>query len=187
MQASDEVTDRGISGEMGALTAAAAASVTPRMVAHLGGMAEAGATAMDVLAEPEVLQLLEQVRQAAPALSRTLARVQELSASGTLDSLLDLAEVVRAFYASSDDGMIAAMANVGSRCMEAADGVLDSGMAERAPALLSAVRQAADEARDDRRGVGLWALWRLRRTGEFQFLARFLVALTRRLPQVLKG
>lgn len=141
---------------------------------------------LDVLSSPEVLALLAQLRRSAPALTRALRRVEELSDSGALDTVMDLAEVVHAARQSLSDGMIARMAEGLRVLIEMADRLSVSGAPDRLPALLDTAAAARAEAAADRRPVGLLSLMAALREEEVQFVLRFMLALARRLPRAMQ-
>lgn len=61
-----------LSPEASRLAAAALASLTPRMLARIGTIAESATAALDVLTSPDVLELLRKMQKAAPTLSALL-------------------------------------------------------------------------------------------------------------------
>jgi|GEM_PF-3665528 len=143
-------------------------------------------TAVDLLASPEVLALLEQVRQSAPALTHALQRVERLTATGALDTMLDLAEVVHAARSSMSDGMIARMGTLVRVLGETADTLVTSGLPEKLPAMLQAAGEAREEAEADQSTLGVFAAMKALKQPEIQFSLKFMLALARRMPQAVK-
>lgn len=176
-----------VPNEASALGGAAASSLTEGTIIRAAIMAERLGSLLDVAASPEVGELLTQLRQSAPVLTKTLQRLEALNETGTLDTLLDLAETIQAAKVSMSDTMIARMANAGRVAMELMDGVMTSGVAERAPALMQATIEARDEAVADKHFVSPLAVLKLPKQPEFQFLVKFMIALAKRLPKAVQG
>lgn len=128
------------------------------------------AKAAEVMSSPEVLALLEQLRQSAPALTHALQRIDTASRSGALDTLLDLADVLHVARVSMSDGMVARMA-----------GGVRVGL-ELADLGLTAAEEAGAEAAADHKTIGPMALLRTLKEPGVQYGLKFLLALARRLP-----
>lgn len=64
--------------EGSSLASAALASVTPRMINRLGGVAESTIAALDLLTSPDIVSLLATLQKAAPTLTPLLEEVSEL-------------------------------------------------------------------------------------------------------------
>ena len=73
--------------EGSSLASAALASITPRMVNRLGGVAESTIAALDLLTSPDVVNLLSRVQKAAPVLIPLLDQVAELGSGAGMDGL----------------------------------------------------------------------------------------------------
>lgn len=170
-----------------ALGGAAASSLTEGTIIRAALMAERLGSLLDVAASPEVGELLTQLRQSAPVLTKTLQRLEALNQTGALDTLLDLAEMVQAAKVSMSDVMIARMANAGQVAMELMDGLMASGVAERVPALMQATIEARDEAVADKHFVSPLEVLKLPKEPELQFMFKFMIALARRLPKAVQG
>lgn len=167
---------------LGDVAGAALASVTPGMFNRLAEMAERAGTAVDIATSPEVLELLGQVRASAPALTHAIRRVDELTKSGALDSLLDLAQVLQAAQSSMGDAMIHRLGNLIRVFGEMADLLVVSGLPEKVPALMEAAEGAKAEAEADPTAVSLFGLMRALKQPEVQFALKFMLAMARRLP-----
>jgi uncharacterized protein YjgD (DUF1641 family) len=169
-----------------AVGGAAAASVTSGMIERAAVLAERLGTAVDVLASPEVITLLDQMRRSAPALTQTLRRVEQLQISGALDTVLDLAEVVHVARISMSDTMIARLASNGRVMLEMVDVLMASGLPERAPALVQATQEALGAAVADKSFVGPLDVLKSPKQPELQFLLKFIFAFARRLPKAIQ-
>jgi hypothetical protein len=64
--------------EGSSLASAALASVTPRMINRLGGVAESTIAALDLLTSPDIVGLLSTLQKAAPTLTPLLEEISEL-------------------------------------------------------------------------------------------------------------
>lgn len=172
--------------ELMAVGGAAAASVTSGMIEKVAVMTERVGTALDVLASPELIVLLDQMRRSAPALTRILQRLEQFQASGALDTVIDLADVAHAARISMSDSMIARMANGGRVMFELMDILMASGLPDRAPALLQATQEARDAAAADQSFVGPLDFLTAPKEPELQFVLKFMLAMARRLPKAMQ-
>lgn len=143
-------------------------------------------TSADFATSPEVLQLLAQVRASAPALTHAIQRVDELHQSGALDTMLDMAQVLQAAKVSVGDPMIHRMANMVRVAGEMGDLVMTSGLPEKLPALMQAAEAARADAEADQSTLGVMGLVKALRQPEVQFALKFVLALSRRLPEAAK-
>lgn len=187
MQERENGTAAPLNQEIGSAVQAALAVVTEGTVVRLAENGERLANLLDHLASPEMMALMAELRQSAPALTRTLRRLRELEASGALESVLDLAEVVHAARVSMGDAMVARLADGLRKAAELMDLLMASGIPERAPTLLNALISARDAAAQDKRSIGPFAMLTAPREPELQFVLKFLLAFARRLAKVLQG
>lgn len=167
------------------LAGAVEAALTPGTVDRLATLAERLGNVLDTLTSPEVLALAEQVRTSAPALTRLLRRLEELDRTGALDLLLDLAGALGALSHSLSDAMVQRAADTLRSVAEVGDLAVSSGLADRAPALAAALRQAGAEAAADPGRLGLFGLIRALRDPEVQRSLKFLLAVARHVPKAL--
>ena len=86
--------------EGNSLASAVLASITPRMVNRLGGVAESTIAALDLLTSPGVVTLLAKVQKAAPVLAPLLDQVGELGSGVGMDGLA--ARITRAVAAGQE-------------------------------------------------------------------------------------
>lgn len=171
-----------LTSEAQVLAGAASASVTGAMVEHIAALAERSATALDTLTDPDVLALLQQLRQSAPNLTRTLKRVDDLATSGVLDTLLELAEVVHIARLSMSDTTVERLGDSVRTLAEVADTLMTSGLPAAAPGLVAAVDAAREEAARNPESIGIFSLLRVLKEPQLQFGLKFMLALVRRLP-----
>lgn len=169
-----------------AVGGAAAATITPAMIERTAALMERTATALDLLASPEFLALLDQARRSAPALTRILQRLEQFQKSGALDTVIDLADVAHAARISMSDSMVQRMANGVRVGMELMDVLMSSGIPDRAPALLNATMEARDAAAADKSFIGPLDVLAAPKEEELQFVIKFMMALARRLPNAMK-
>lgn len=165
---------------------AAAASLTSGMIDKAAVMMERLATAAEVLASPDVILLLDQMRRSAPALTRILQRLEQFQASGALDSVIDLADVAHAARVSMSDSTIARLASAGRVAMELMDVLMVSGLPDRATALLTATQEARDAAAADPGFIGPLDFLTAPKEPELQFVLKFMLAMARRLPKAMQ-
>jgi hypothetical protein len=83
MAAPEEKLEDVLQREGGAVAGAVLASLTPRMVGRLGGVAESTIEALDLLTSPEIVTLLSSIQHAAPILTQFFTAVAELQEPGT--------------------------------------------------------------------------------------------------------
>jgi uncharacterized protein YjgD (DUF1641 family) len=138
---------------------------------------------MQTVAEQDVLvELLAQVRESAPSISHVIRRVDELTKSGALDSVLDLAQVLQAAEASVGDAMVHRLGEMVRVLGEMGDLLITSGLPQRLPALMEAASAARAEAEADPSTIGLLGLMKALKQPEVQFALKFMLALARRMP-----
>jgi len=87
--------------EGSSLASAALASVTPRMINRLGGVAESTIAALDLLTSPDIVNLLNKVQKAAPVLVPLLDQVGELGSGMGMEGLA--ARITRAVAVGEEE------------------------------------------------------------------------------------
>ncbi|MDF2629864.1 MAG: hypothetical protein K0R39_3695 [Symbiobacteriaceae bacterium] len=140
----------------------------------------------DLAASPELFALVAQIRTSAPALTHLVKRVDELHQSGALDTLLDMTQVLQAAKVSMGDAMIHRMADLVRVLGEMVDVVTTCGLPEKLPAVVEAVGAARADAEADQSSLGVVGLVKALRQPETQFALKFVLALSRRLPEAAK-
>ncbi|MDA8373589.1 MAG: hypothetical protein M0Z91_04965 [Actinomycetota bacterium] len=75
--------------EANSLASAALASITPRMVNRLGGVAESTIAALDLLTSPEIVNLLNTLQKASPVLTPLLGQIAEIGPGAGMDGLAE--------------------------------------------------------------------------------------------------
>lgn len=134
----------------------------------------------EFLASPDVMDLLVQIRQSAPALTHTLARMEQLHRSGALDTLLDTAEVIHAARKSMGDGMVHRIGTMARTAAELGDTLLTSGLPEELPGLVQAVAEARADAARNSDPIGVFGILKALKEPQVQFTLKFLLAVARR-------
>ncbi len=85
--------------EADSLASAVLASVTPRMVNRLGGVAESTIAALDLLTSPEIVNLLSTLQRASAVLTPLLGQIAEIGPGAGMEGLAD--RIVRAVKAGA--------------------------------------------------------------------------------------
>jgi uncharacterized protein YjgD (DUF1641 family) len=152
----------------------------------MGMTEQAVPKAVDLAASPEVLVLLEQLKTSAPALTHALKRVDDLHRSGALDTMLDMAQVLQAAKVSVGDAMVHRLANMVRVLGEMVDVATTCGLAEKLPVVVDAVGTARADAEADQTNLGVMGLMKALRQPDAQFALKFMLALSRRLPEATK-
>ncbi len=75
--------------EANSLASAAMASVTPRMINRLGGVAESTIAALDLLTSPEIVDLLSTLQRASAVLTPLLGQIAEIGPGAGMEGLAD--------------------------------------------------------------------------------------------------
>lgn len=73
--------------EGSSLASAALASVTPRMINRLGGVAESTVAALDLLTSPDIVNLLATLQKAAPTLTPLLEEIAQIGPGAGMTGL----------------------------------------------------------------------------------------------------
>lgn len=136
---------------------------------------------------PDMLELIAQLEKSAPSVTKLLRRLEEADRSGALDAMFDLLQVFQATRATMSDAMVARLADTARSTMELMDVITTSGIVERAPELLAALTAARDEADTSTQFVKPFDLLLSPREPEIQYLLRFTMAVSRRLPKAMQN
>ena len=87
--------------EANSLASAAMASITPRMVNRLGGVAESTIAALDLLTSPEIVSLLSTLQRASAVLTPLLGQIAEIGPGAGMEGLAD--RIVQAVAAGAKE------------------------------------------------------------------------------------
>lgn len=137
-------------------TAVATSAMDDEMVTSLAGTGTELAMVADGMATEESVRLGEAVGQNAAELADGVESVAELQRTGTLDDLLELAEIASLATAAMDDEMVQSLASTGTRLGELADTAADEDVASGLENALIAVGEATSEEPERIGVVGLF-------------------------------
>ncbi|WP_070121039.1 DUF1641 domain-containing protein [Bacillus marinisedimentorum] len=121
-------------------------SLTNEMVTDLAGKAVQAVELMDDILQPETISLMKKLPEVSKSLEGTLATVQRLEESGTLQTLSEMGEMVATMKASMTTPMITDMVEKAIGGVEMADEIVQHGSLE----LVQGMSKAFAEARHDR-------------------------------------
>ncbi len=165
--------------EAAGLLTASLDSMTPalvqRMVTTMAQLAEM-IDLVEVLNTDEMKSLVGRAAEVAASLERSLGAVQALEESGALNTLTELAGFAVAMKSSMTSSIL-------TRSLS--DLALPA--AEAGSKMLEAVNDAKYEAAKDTRKLGPMALLNVLKDPQMQASLKFLLAMGKRLPDVLEG
>ncbi|BAS27185.1 DUF1641 domain-containing protein [Limnochorda pilosa] len=135
----------------------------------------------DVRPDPQELErLLRRLQQSGPGLERLLDHLDDLAASGTLDVLAELAQLVKALLDSMTPTLMARVARTAVGVALQAENAMEDGR-EVFPALGDALNASMEAVRSDREVPGLLGLLSALRSPESRRALAFLVTFSREL------
>jgi len=148
------------------------------MAVSLAGTAATLGESADGLATEETVTLAESVGENGESLGQALETLAALQEQGTLDDLVELAEVVSLLTDALDDDMAVSLAGTGASLGELADSAAEEDTRDGLSTVLGAVgdAQSGDVSR-----VGTLGLLRATRDEEVQAGLGYLVLLARAL------
>jgi len=148
------------------------------MAVSLAGTAATLGESADGLATEETVTLAENVGENGESLGQALETLAALQEQGTLDDLVELAEVVSLLTDALDDDMAVSLAGTGASLGELADSAAEEDTRDGLSTVLGAVGDAQSE---DVSRVGTLGLLRATRDEEVQAGLGYLVLLARAL------
>jgi uncharacterized protein YjgD (DUF1641 family) len=148
------------------------------MAVTLAGTAATLGESADGLATEETVTLAESVGENGESLGDAIETLAALQEQGTLDDLVELAEVVSLLRDALDDDMAASLAGTGASLGELADSAADEDTRDGLATVLGAVGDAQSE---DVSRVGTLGLVRATRDAEVQAGLGYLIVLARAL------
>jgi len=148
------------------------------MVRELAGTGATLAESADGLATDETVALAETVGDNGTELREALDSLVTLQQSGTLDELLEIAEVVSLLTAALDDEMVRSLAGTGAALGEVAETAADDDARDGVETMIESVSAAEGESPER---VGPVGLVRATRDPEVQHGLGYLLAVARAL------
>jgi len=148
------------------------------MAVSLAGTAATLGESADGLATDETVALAESVGDNGESLGEALETLAALQEQGTLDDLVELAEVVSLLRDALDDDMAVSLAGTGASLGELADSAADEATRDGLTTVLDAVGDAESE---EVSRVGTLGLVRATRDEEVQAGLGYLIVLARAL------
>jgi uncharacterized protein YjgD (DUF1641 family) len=148
------------------------------MAVSLAGTAATLGESADGLATEETVTLAESVGENGESLGQALETLAALQEQGTLDDLVELAEVVSLLTDALDDDMAVSLAGTGASLGELADSAAEEGTRDGLATVLDAVGDAQSE---EVSRVGTLGLVRATRDEEVQAGLGYLIVLARAL------
>jgi uncharacterized protein YjgD (DUF1641 family) len=159
-------------------------AMTDDMVRELAGTTATLAESADGLATEETVGLAETVGQNGEELESALESLVALQRSGTLDELLELAEVLSLLTAALDDEMVRSLAETGNGLGELADTAADEETRKGLETMLQGVGTAERDAPQE---VGLLGLARSTRDPDVRRGLGYLVAVAAAIGGAQEG
>jgi uncharacterized protein YjgD (DUF1641 family) len=154
------------------------------MAVSLAGTAATLGESADGLATSETVALAESVGENGESLGEALATLATLQEQGTLDDLVELAEVVSLLRDALDDDMAVSLAGTGASLGELADSAAKEDTRDGLATVIGAVGDAQNEEVSK---VGPVGLVRASRDEEVQAGLGYLVVLARTLGRRTDG
>jgi len=154
------------------------------MARSLAGTAATLGESADSLATPETVSLAESVGENGESLGEALETLAALEEQGTLDDLVELAEVVSLVRDALDDDMARSLAGTGGSLGELADSAAEEDTRDGLTTVLGAV---GDAEREEVSPVGPVGVVRASRDEEVQAGLGYLVVLARALGRRTGG
>ncbi len=155
-------------------------ALTDEMVRDLAGTTATLAESADGIATEETVGLAETVGQNGAELQDALESLVALQRTGTLEELIELAEVVSLLTAALDDEMVRSLAGTGSSLGELAQTAADSGTRDGLGTVLQGVGDAEHEEPER---VGPVGLLRAARDPDVQYGLGHALAIARAIGQ----
>ncbi len=137
----------------------------------------------DQLDRPEVAELLNELAESAPAVTKLLRSLRVLADDGSLDLIAELLGFVKAIRDSAGPSMMSTVAAQGVRIALLADDLFAASWIDELPDVLAAVEdeltQHKDQA-DKGRNPSLWQVMRLARDPQTLRAMHFLLSVLKR-------
>lgn len=160
--------------ETAGLLTAGLDSMTPAIAQRLAATAAQLAELIDVINNDEMKNLLSSTARAAESLERSIGAIKTLEESGALATLVEIGDLADAVKQSLTTSLV-------TRSLSPVLSLVLTG-----DQILEVVRKSAREAEKDTRKLGLIALLRELQDPQVQESLRFILALSRHLPDLLE-
>ncbi|MBT9260292.1 MAG: DUF1641 domain-containing protein [Clostridiales bacterium] len=168
-----------VAGEFLSLLGAVRESTTPELVGRISRLVGEGLEALSLLADPQMKELLWELRAKGPALKDLLQTVTAWQEDGLLEALGDMGKLAMALRESTTPALAARLAQQGVDLLDAARVI--ERLKDEVPRFQEMAAEALAEARADARPVGVGGLLRLLRDPDVQLGLKFMVNLSRRI------
>lgn len=151
-------------------------ALTDEMVRDLSGTTATLAESADGIATDETVGLAEAVGENGAELQRALESLLALQRTGTLDELMEVAEVLSLLTAALDDEMVRSLAGTGSSLGELADTAANE---ETRSGLETVLQSVGDAERESVEPVGAVGLLKASRDPDVKYGLGYLLAVAR--------
>lgn len=151
-------------------------ALTDEMVRNISGTSSTLVESADAMATEETVEIATTIGTNGASLDDALESLVALQQSGTLDELMELAEVMSLLTAALDDEMVRSLAATGSSLGEVAETAADENTRNGIQTTLTALGEADSEAPER---VGTIGLLKASRDPEVQHGLGYLVAIAR--------
>jgi uncharacterized protein YjgD (DUF1641 family) len=155
-------------------------AMTDEMARDVAGTAGTLAESADGLATEETVGLAETVGKNGEQLENALESLVALQQSGTLEELIELAEVSSLATAALDDEMVTSLASTGSALGELAQTAADDDARDGLETVLTSVAAAERDPPDE---IGALGLLRAARDPEVRYGLGYLLSVSRAIGQ----
>lgn len=172
----------GLLNELLDATDIATSAMDDEMVTSLAGTGTNLAMAADGMATEETVELGSAVGHNATDLAAGVESIAELQRTGTLDDLVELAEIVSLATGALDDEMVMSLTSTGARLGELADTAADDDVASGLENVLTALGEATSEEPDK---IGMVGLLKALRDPDVQAGLGVVIALSSALGQAM--
>lgn len=172
----------GLVNELLDATDVATSAMDDEMVTSLAGTGTNLAMAADGMATEETVELGSAVGHNATDLAAGVESIAELQRTGTLDDLVELAEIVSLATGALDDEMVMSLTSTGTRLGELADTAADDDIASGLENVMTALGEATSEEPDK---IGMVGLLKALRDPDVQAGLGVVIALSSALGQAM--
>lgn len=165
-------------------TQVATSAMDDEMVQSMAGTGANLAMAADGMATEETVKLGEAVGENATDLAEGVETIAELQRTGTLDDVLEMAELASLLSAAMDDEMVMSLASTATSVGELADTAAEEDVSRGLDNVLSALGEASSEETEE---IGVFGLLKATRDPDVKAGLGVIIALARALGQESRG